>query len=200
MNIIEVNSLIEDIEHNISIGEVSREQALYVLNSSIAGFSRGLTNSIIDTKFTVVPASIKYHGCYSGGLFDHSLQVAKELCMLTEALGLTWRLSRSAYVVGMFHDMCKVDNYIPKLTEDTDLLPWDYNNKKSPIPGHGIKSIFVLEDLGVSLTRQEKLCILHHMGAYEKNMWEEYDSAIKEENNVLWTHTADMYASKVKGV
>ena len=43
------------------------------------------------------------------------------------------------------------------------------------------------------------LCIRYHMGAYEKDGWNEFDLAIRKYPNVLWTHTADMYASKVKG-
>ena len=38
------------------------------------------------------------------------------------------------------------------------------------------------------------------MGAYEKDMWNEYDKAIIKYPNVLYTHTADMIASKIVGV
>ena len=51
--------------------------------------------------FFEAPASTKYHGCYEGGLFDHSLEVAKSLVNLTEKLGLTWERPESPYIVGM---------------------------------------------------------------------------------------------------
>ena len=50
------------------------------------------------------------------------------------------------------------------------------------------------------LTEEEKACIFHHMGAYEKDMWNEYGKAIEKYPNVLYTHTADMIASKIIGV
>ena len=47
------------------------------------------------------------------------------------------------------------------------------------------------------LTDEEQACIRWHMGAYEgKESWPDFDAAIKEFPNVLFTHTADMYASK----
>ena len=37
------------------------------------------------------------------------------------------------------------------------------------------------------------------MGAYEgQDQWDNYDKAIRKYETVLFTHTADMYASKVK--
>lgn len=40
------------------------------------------------------------------------------------------------------------------------------------------------------------------MGAYEKDMkmWDYYGRAIEKYPNVLFTHTADMIASKILGV
>ena len=52
----------------------------------------------------------------------------------------------------------------------------------------------------LQLTEEEILCIRYHMGAYETKDWDFFDKAIRKYPNVLWTHTADMYASKVKDV
>lgn len=49
----------------------------------------------------------------------------------------------------------------------------------------------------MTLTIEEIYCIRYHMGAYETDNWKQYDLAIRQFENVLWTHTADMYASKV---
>lgn len=46
------------------------------------------------------------------------------------------------------------------------------------------------------LTEEEELCIRYHMGAYETDDWDGFDKAIRKFPNVLFTHTADMYASK----
>ena len=51
--------------------------------------------------FFTAPASIKYHGSYEGGLFDHSLEVTKALVDLTDKLGLTWSRPESPYIVAM---------------------------------------------------------------------------------------------------
>ena len=49
--------------------------------------------------FFKAPASTKYHGNYEGGLFDHSLSVAKHLVGLTESCQLKWRDCRSGWNV-----------------------------------------------------------------------------------------------------
>lgn len=50
----------------------------------------------------------------------------------------------------------------------------------------------------MQLTEEEVMCIRYHMGAYtDKSEWEYYGRAIEKYPNVLWTHTADMIASKI---
>ena len=145
--------------------------------------------------FFTAPASIMHHGNYEGGLFDHSLQVAKELVNLTEKLGLTWSRPESPYIVGMFHDLCKCDTYI----YDDEMECFSFNPDVI-IPGHGEKSIMLYQKIDY-LTDEEIACIRWHMGAFDdEKMWDYYDRAIKKYPNVLYTHTADMIASKIVGV
>ena len=150
---------------------------------------------LINNDFFNKPAAIKYHGNYTGGLFDHSLAVAKTLVDLTNKLGLTWKNPRSPYVVGMFHDLCKVDDYIDEREPKAIEAKWGYNNDKI-LKGHGDKSIMLLSQF-INLTEEELFCIRFHMGAYETETWDAYDKAIRKYETVLWTHTADMYAAKV---
>lgn len=142
------------------------------------------------------PASTKYHGAYEGGLFDHSLEVTKSLVELTEKLGLEWERPESPYIVGMYHDLCKCDLYMWDI--ETDKYKY---NPEIIIPGHGEKSVMILQRF-ISLTDEEIACIRWHMGAYETDtkMWEYYGRAIERYPNVLYTHTADMIASKIVGV
>lgn len=87
--------------------------------------------------FFSAPASTKYHGNYEGGLFDHSLSVAKHLVGLTERLRLKWKDCRSPYLVGIFHDLCKIDQYRHPLLETIyvgdekqlifDKTSWEYD-------------------------------------------------------------------------
>lgn len=151
---------------------------------------------LLDNNFLSVPASTKYHGSFEGGLFIHSLNVYKTLEDMTKAMNLKWQNPRSPFIVGMFHDLCKIDAYKEVLDEETgELTGYDYNEDQL-LKGHGDKSIILLSQF-INLTEEEVMCIRYHMGAYDTDSWKEYDRAIKKYPNVLWTHTADMYASKV---
>ena len=53
----------------------------------------------------------------------------------------------------------------------------------------------------ITLTEQEIACIRWHMGSFtDQKEWENYGSAGERYPAVLFTHTADMYASHVLGV
>ncbi len=148
--------------------------------------------------FWDAPASTKYHGNHPGGLAEHSLAVAKNLLMLTEKLGLKWDNPGSPVVVGLLHDVCKMDQY--KLIGTENGYQYVYTND-SIYSHHGEKSICMLASC-VTLTQEEIACIRWHMGAYETdtNEWKYYGNAIAKYPNVLWTHTADMMASHIEGV
>jgi hypothetical protein len=153
-------------------------------------------NWLITQDFFIKPAAIKYHGNYTGGLFEHSLAVAEKLVKMTKEMNLTWQDPRSPYIIGMFHDLCKTDDYIVQKTSQlSDNWLWDYNNNKI-LTGHGDKSVMFLSQF-INLTEEELFCIRFHMGAYETDDWDGYDKAIRKYEAVLWTHTADMWASKV---
>ena len=63
--------------------------------------------------------------------------------------------------------------------------------------GHGDKSVIIAQHL-LPLTEEEVLCIRWHMGAYDdQKVWDNLGAAIEKYPNVLFTHTADMIASKV---
>lgn len=166
--------------------------------------------------FFTAPASTKYHGNYEGGLFDHSFVVAKFLVRLTEDNHLTWKNPRSPYIVGMFHDLCKIDQYIPQyeMREELEQSPlndpkpmkfvktlcgYEYN-PDTLLKGHGDKSVMLLSQF-YTLTDEEIMCIRYHMGAFtDKSEWNDYTRAVSQYPNVLWTHQADMLASHVAGV
>lgn len=142
------------------------------------------------------PASTRFHGAYEGGLFDHSLEVAKALMDLTDKLNLEWDRQSSPLVIGLFHDLCKCDNYVFDRESNKYIF-----NQDVILPGHGDKSVIMLQQL-LLLTDEEIACIRWHMGSYETDtkMWNYYGQAIEKYPNVLYTHMADMIASKIKGV
>lgn len=156
--------------------------------------------------FFTAPASTKYHGNYEGGLLEHSYMVTKFLLTLTQDNHQIWRKARSPFIVGMFHDLCKIDQYrhpASDLVVDGMLLPdpskWEYN-PDTLLKGHGDKSVMLLSQF-YTLTDEEIMCIRYHMGAFtDKSEWNDYTRAVSQYPNVLWTHQADMLASHVAGV
>lgn len=150
---------------------------------------------LIENGFKKAPASTKYHGAYEGGLYQHSCNVTRELLNLTEKLGLKWQRIESSWIVGMFHDICKIDQYEKRIVDEYNNKEWLYN-EDTPLKGHGSKSVMLLSQF-MTLTEEEILCIRYHMGAYETDDWQQFDLAIKKYPNVLFTHTADMLASKL---
>lgn len=164
------------------------------------------------------PASTKYHGNHEGGLLEHSASVMKFLVQLTEDNHLIWRNARSPYIVGMFHDLCKIDQYIPQYEIQEELAATTPLGELSPmvfkkkalvgydfnpnilLKGHGDKSVMLLSQF-YTLTEEEIMCIRYHMGAFtDKDEWNNYTRAVSLYPNVLWTHQADMLASHVMGV
>ena len=144
--------------------------------------------------YYVKPASIKYHGVRSGDLARHCYEVANQLQILTDKLGLEWEREISPWVVGLLHDVCKCDDYVISPRTRT----WTYNKYKAD--GHGDKSLRMLAN-HIELTEEETYCIMYHMGAFvEKECWNDYSNAVKKYPNVLYTHTADMIASQILGI
>lgn len=155
-----------------------------------------LVPALDDLGYFTQPASTRFHGAYEGGLFDHSLEVAKALMDLTDKLNLQWDRPASPLIIGLFHDLCKCDNYVFDRESNKYIF-----NQDVILPGHGDKSVIMLQQL-LPLTDEEIACIRWHMGAYETDtkMWNYYGQAIEKYPNVLYTHMADMIASKIKGV
>jgi hypothetical protein len=168
-----------------------------------------LCDWLMENGFFTAPASKGHHGNYEGGLFDHSIAVAEQLKILTKSNRLQWQHPRSPFIVGMFHDICKIDLY--KMTVDDPgkemfggeikgrTFKIEYNTEFL-IAGHGDKSVMYLAS-HMKLTVEEVMCIRWHMGAFDdKENWKFYSAAVNQFPNVLWTHTADMIASQILGV
>lgn len=169
--------------------------------------SSEVIEELINRGFCSAPASASFHGNHEGGLFDHSVTVARLLQRYTNKLGLKWQNERSPKLVGILHDLCKIDSYkkvvtkpasfdFEVLAEDPEEYRYEYNDE-AIVRGHGDKSVIYVLQLGVDLTEEEIACISYHMGAYDTDRWAAYDRAIKKYPNVLFTHTADMEASKI---
>lgn len=151
-----------------------------------------------DTDFFEAPASTAYHGAEPGGLFEHSEALADNLVVWARAGLIEWERPFSPYVVGYLHDFCKVGKYTLEFS-GTAPAGYSYAPKQANFGGHGEDSLCKIL-LKVPLNEEEAMCIRWHMGAYEKDKWDDFDAAIRKYPNVLWTHHADMVASKILGV
>ena len=156
---------------------------------------------IRNMNFFSAPASTKYHGSYPGGLMKHSILVAENLVTLTRQLDLKWQNTRSPYVVGLFHDLCKADKYVCDNEPLHDINTYSYRNDEV-YNHHAEKSLAMLATAPIQLTEEQAACIRWHMGAFteDKDEWNYYNNAVKKYPNVLWTHTADMVAAKIQGI
>ena len=150
--------------------------------------------------FFDAPASTKYHGSYPGGLVEHSLNVTNALLALRgEWNGCSWHHPRSPIVVGLFHDLCKCDQYKMTIGVGGSPATIEYRTNMM-LKGHGDKSVMLASTL-LQLTEEEVLCIRYHMGAFcEKEEWSDYTRAIHKYPAVLMTHTADMIAAHITEV
>ena len=165
-----------------------------------------MVDYLIDGGFFTAPASTKFHGACIGGLYAHSRSVTNWLLAMTKNEHLVWTKERSPYIIGMFHDLCKIDQYRHPKTgmyvwgeEVVDKNKWEHN-PDTLLKGHGDKSVMLLSQF-YKLTEEEIMCIRYHMGAFTpESEWRDYTRAVNNYPNVLWTHQADMLASHVEGV
>lgn len=129
--------------------------------------------------FFAAPASTKFHLSRDGGLVEHSLNVCKVALKIREsmiALDKTLRdqlLIDSVKIAALLHDVCKSDIYhkVSKFQKNTsgrwtDVQAYDVDYYKFPL-GHGEKSVIMVLQSGLQLTKEEMLAIRWHMHAWE---------------------------------
>ncbi|MBR1390919.1 MAG: hypothetical protein IJ567_05685 [Lachnospiraceae bacterium] len=183
-----------------NIRRKNRERCLTVTQGALP---KGMIHLLDETGFFTAPAARKHHGAYIGGLYDHSEAVAMELADLTRALKLEWEREASPVIVGMLHDLCKTQEYVLVKDKESGTYKIEWNDQQI-LTGHGTVSVIIAQQLASNLsdfwlTDEEMLCIRYHMGAFtDAKEWEFYGRAIEEYPNVLYTHTADMIASKIR--
>lgn len=165
------------------------------LQSNIQAIDEPMVDRLVGMGYFDAPASKNHHGNAPGMLFEHHNEVRIQLLHITESLGLRWGHPRSPYVVSMFHDLCKCDQYV--MNPDGNI---DYNQNML-LSGHGDKSCILAASILPDITEEELLCIRWHMGAFDDSKnWNCYTAAVKKYPNVLYTHMADMIASQIVGI
>lgn len=176
------------------------------LEATGGAITENMTYYLQKAGYFIAPAAKTHHGAYIGGLYAHSKQVAMELSEITIRMGLKWQRPQSPIIVGFLHDVCKTKEYSIIVDDEMEAGYRIEYNKERPFPGHGEASAlmvqqYILQSGEIILTEEELMCIRYHMGAFtDKSEWEFYSRAVKKYPNVLWTQTADMIASQIKGV
>lgn len=130
-----------------------------------------LTSSSCD--FFEAPASTRFHGSYSGGLVEHSLNVYDCLCdylerkRVKDVYGMEYS-EESIAISALLHDLCKANCYtVGTRNVKDDNGVWQkvpVYNFDDPLPyGHGEKSVYIISGY-MKLTREEAFAIRYHMG------------------------------------
>lgn len=156
----------------------------------------------IAARFYSGPASTmdKYHGCFTGGLLKHSLNVYSRLNNLVKSFDQNFDKETIA-VVSLLHDIGKIGDennslYVP---EESDwhrnklgrLYKQNENIIKLP---HSARSIYILQTFGISLSVDEFQAILYHDGLYTKSGKEIMNGEL---NLTLLLHWADHWSAMV---
>ena len=83
---------------------------------------------------------------------------------MTIKLGLKWQRPESPVVIGLLHDVCKVNEYnmiVDESEEKGYRIEW---NKKQILTGHGVASVMMIQQYAMKsgdfiLTEEEMMCI-----------------------------------------
>jgi hypothetical protein len=137
------------------------------------------------SNFLKIPASTKYHHTHEGGNYYHSYEVM----MFLRDFGLSEEFS---FKVGLFHDICKIYEYI--LLETGGIIKGIVNDNHN----HGKLSVAIIKNIFNNFTDEELTCIEYHMGVYmnDINYWNEYSEKCILYPNLILVHAADMLSCK----
>ena len=122
------------------------------------------------------PASTKFHGNYESGLLKHCLRVHEVFRFLVKSNNL--KLSDESIIIcSLFHDLCKVNTYIPKFNKDGARSKTPYETVDSRPLGHGAKSLYLVEKF-MHLSDEEAMIIRWHMNTFDRT-YSQYQAKIQ---------------------
>lgn len=164
-----------------------------------------LLNWLETTDFYVAPASSRedFHGCFEGGLLQHSVDVYDYL-IDSKYIDRNIYSHESIAIVSLFHDLCKIGIYkkdIKNVKENGVWIQKECYKYKEEFPfGHGEKSVYLINKF-IRLTDEEAIAINWHMGGYDLRVKAgSYDQglAYKMSPLALELHLADMRSTFLK--
>lgn len=153
--------------------------------------------------FYTAPASTRFHGNYTGGLLEHSLNVYDKLSGFVARYPELEISPETVAVTALFHDLTKVNYYTVSSRNVKDDVtgawhkePFYKTEDRLPL-GHGEKSVIILQSF-IKLTRDEIFAIRWHMGSFDcavKGGDYSMGNAFETCPLAVMTHLADMEAT-----
>jgi len=145
--------------------------------------------------FYLAPASSKHHLNVPGGLCRHSIHVYERLKSMPNDEEYS---DDTLAIVGLFHDVCKVNYYKEDFRDKKEDGRWikvlNYViDDKLPL-GHGEKSLYIINRF-LLLSDEEACAIRWHMGAYGLTDYRDLNNAMKMYPLVVKLQMADMAAT-----
>jgi hypothetical protein len=133
-----------------------QEQITELLMSTGRDGMDRLVDYLVESGFFESPGSTRFHGCYKGGLADHSYNVYEMLSEKAKAYKLECPAD-SLIIAPLLHDVCKIGAYLG------DSKPYSWNRQQPK--GHARLSIKRIKDY-IELTELEEMMVKFHMGIY----------------------------------
>lgn len=170
-----------------------KEEFIAILKQVDREGMENLIDFLNKTDFFEAPASTRFHGCFKGGLLQHSMKVYEILKTKTED-------SDSVKIIALLHDICKANFYkVDYRNAKNEQGVWEkvpYYTVDDTIPyGHGEKSVMMLSEF-IKLTPEERYAIRWHMGFTEpKELYTTIGLAYKKYPIALLMHEADLEAT-----
>ena len=156
-----------------------------------------------ESDFYTSPASSRFHGAYSGGLLDHSLNVYDELKRVLSAYPEIKASEESIIIASLFHDLCKVNMYeTEKRNRKNEAGNWEtYDTyiikEKFCFGGHGSKSVYLIQHF-IDLSPEEAVAINCHMSSWEDGAAKNVGNAFENYPFAWALHVADEAATFIK--
>ena len=171
----------EEIKYN-------KDRIIRLLNSTKRRGMDNVINYLEENDFFEMPSSLRRHHNWEGGLSQHCLGVYDRLSKTGEDLP-----QGSKIITSFLHDICKTRKIFKDKTGE-----WrERKEDELHIPGHGNRSVKILERLGLDMTPEEKRAIRWHMGGWRigENPKEEIRDFFATKKSDLWRllHNADRY-------
>lgn len=143
----------------------------------------------LKTKFLHVPAAVKHHHAYEGGLVIHTAQVLQwALKLHDENRKYLPDMSReSIYLVSVIHDLMKCE-----VLQESPSGPFAFQYRKDFDYEHNVWVLAKLNEYGITLSYDEMMGVMQSHGGWSK---------LNNPSNRLasLTHVADMISSQLIG-